>query len=67
MEKLTVFTPTYNRKKTLQNLYNSLLEQNNKDFCWIIIDDGSTDETESLIKNFIYENLISITYIYKEN
>lgn len=67
MEKLTVFTPTYNRKKTLQNLYNSLLEQNNKDFCWMIIDDGSTDETESLIKGFISENLISITYIYKEN
>ena len=55
---ITVFTPTYNRKDELINLYKSLLEQEFKDFEWVIVDDGSKDNTEETVKNFIKENKI---------
>lgn len=67
MEKLTVFTPTYNRAYTLERLYNSLLEQTNNSFIWLIVDDGSTDDTAALINKFISENKIKIRYCYQEN
>jgi len=63
----TVFTPTYNRKKTLTRLYKSLVEQGYPDLVWLIVDDGSTDDTEELINNFKEEGKIIIEYIYKEN
>lgn len=50
--KITVFTPTYNRAYTLKRLFSSLLEQTCQDFEWIIIDDGSTDNTEELVGSF---------------
>lgn len=60
---ITVFTPTYNRAYILPNLYESLKRQSYKNFEWIIIDDGSTDNTESLVKEWIKEkNFFSITY-----
>ena len=65
--KLTYFTPTYNREKLLPNLYNSLLEQTNKNFIWLIIDDGSKDGTEQLVKKWQKENKIQIEYVKKEN
>lgn len=49
---LTIFTPTYNREHTLRRLYFSILSQNIRDFEWIIVDDGSTDDTEKLIQSF---------------
>ncbi len=64
---LTILTPTYNRENTLKNAYLSLLDQTNKDFEWLIIDDGSKDNTKKLVKEFIKENKINITYHYKEN
>ncbi|MCH5222363.1 MAG: glycosyltransferase family 2 protein [Muribaculaceae bacterium] len=64
---LTIFTPTYNRAYTLGRLYESLCRQSCKDFEWLLIDDGSTDETKSLIRGFIEEGKISITYHYKNN
>lgn len=64
---ITVFTPTYNRKEELKRLYKSLLEQEYKDFEWVIVDDGSTDGTEELVKEFIRENLIKINYFKQEN
>lgn len=68
MEKLiTVFTPTYNRAKTLRQCYDSLLEQTNKNFIWLIIDDGSTDNTENIVEEWIQQNNIEIHYIKKEN
>jgi len=47
---ITVFTPTYNRRKELNNLYRSLLKQNSKLFEWLIVDDGSSDETKEYIE-----------------
>ena len=64
---ITVFTPTYNRKNELINLYNSLLEQNYHDFEWLVVDDGSTDETQKYLKQIKKEKKININYIYKEN
>ena len=67
MKTLTVFTPTYNRAHTLERLYRSLCAQTSQDFDWLVIDDGSTDETAALIQRFIDEGRIPIRYIYKEN
>ena len=66
-EKITVFTPTYNRANVLGQLYQSLLRQSNKDFCWLIVDDGSTDETKGIIEQWINENRIKIKYYYQNN
>lgn len=65
--KLTIFTPTYNRAHTLPQLYDSLIRQNNINFEWLIIDDGSTDDTKDLIEKWTNENKISIKYIYQKN
>lgn len=67
MKTLTVFTPTYNRAHTLPRLYRSLCAQTCRDFEWLVIDDGSTDETRSLIQGWMGENIIPIRYIHKEN
>lgn len=48
---LTIFTPAYNRAYTLHLCYESMLRQKNKDFEWLIVDDGSTDNTKELVKN----------------
>ena len=50
---LTIFTPTYNRAYILESLYKSLKNQTIKDFKWLIVDDGSTDNTQELVKNWI--------------
>ncbi|MDR3026875.1 MAG: glycosyltransferase family 2 protein [Acinetobacter sp.] len=65
--KLTIFTPTYNRAGTLIRLYESLKAQVDKSFEWLIVDDGSIDNTEQVVQGFIAENLISIRYIKQEN
>lgn len=65
---ITVFTPTYNRAYTLERLYRSLQSQTVQEFEWIVIDDGSTDNTEELIANFKKENnMFSIRYEKVEN
>lgn len=64
---ITVFTPTYNRKKELKNLYNSLLKQTYTDFEWLIVDDGSKDDTMTFINKIKKDKKIKINYIYKEN
>ena len=65
---LTVFTSTYNRAHTLSRTYDSLCRQSDKDFEWLIVDDGSTDNTEELANKWIQENKqISIRYIKKKN
>lgn len=67
MKTLTVFTPTFNRAYCLHQLYNSLVEQTNMDFSWLIIDDGSTDDTKELVQSWIVEDKIPIQYHYQEN
>ncbi|HRE77335.1 MAG TPA: glycosyltransferase family A protein [Flavobacterium sp.] len=67
MKSITVFTPTYNRAYCLHQLYESLVNQTNKDFIWLVIDDGSIDNTKELIDAWQKENKIDIEYIYKEN
>lgn len=64
---LTVFTPTFNRAYTIHLCYESLKRQTCKDFVWLIIDDGSSDNTKELIENWISEGVISIQYHYQEN
>ena len=67
MKKLTVFTPTFNRIQLLPRLYRSLQDQTDKNFIWMIIDDGSTDGTEELVKIWQLQNTIEILYLYKKN
>ena len=64
---ITVFTPTYNRAYILPKLYESLSNQTIKNFEWLIVDDGSTDDTEILIKSFISKSNFPILYFKKEN
>ena len=65
--EITVITPTYNRGEKLNKLYKSLIEQTNKDFLWLIIDDGSTDNTKKKVDEFIKEDEIQIEYYKKQN
>lgn len=67
MKTLTIFTPAYNRAHTLVRTYKSLCNQICKDFEWLIIDDGSTDNTADIVKKWIKEADFSIRYIYQEN
>lgn len=64
---ITVFTPAYNRAHTIMNLYNSLLRQTYKDFEWLVIDDGSKDNTGDLFCDIIAENKLSIKYYKVKN
>lgn len=64
---ITIFTPAYNRKKELNVLYKSLLLQDYNDFEWVIVDDGSVDDTENLILDLKNENKMNIVYFKQEN
>lgn len=64
---LTIFTPTYNRAHTLARTYRSLCCQTCRNFCWLIVNDGSTDGTEQMVRQWQKENTIPIDYVYKEN
>ena len=68
MAKITVFTPTYNRAYIIENLYKSLQRQSFKDFEWLVVDDGSSDNTEGLFRKWSKENnKFEIRYYKKEN
>lgn len=79
---LTVFTPAYNRAHTITRTYESLIRQTSKDFEWLIIDDGSTDNTRQLVTSWLDNKVIDgdsisgyshrapwlrIRYIYQQN
>lgn len=64
---ISIFTPAYNRKKELKRLYESLESQTDKRFKWLIIDDGSTDNTKDYINEIIKKSTFKINYYYKEN
>lgn len=65
--ELAILTPTFNRGEILQNLYKSLKRQTCKDFEWVIVDDGSSDNTQDIVEKWIAEDEICVRYLYKEN
>ncbi len=67
MKRLTIFTPTYNRAYILPKLYESLCVQTCQDFEWLIVDDGSTDNTQKILDSWLEENRISMRYVLQEN
>lgn len=66
-KEITIFTPTYNRARLLERIYFSLMKQLNHNFIWLIVDDGSIDNTKKIVENFINERKIEIKYIYQQN
>lgn len=64
---ITILTPTYNRKYMLDKAYQSLIKQTDYDFEWLVIDDGSNDNTKELFDKYKKENKIKIRYYYKTN
>lgn len=67
MKFLTIFTPTYNRAYILPKLYHSLCNEPSDSFVWLIVDDGSTDDTQELVENWQREDLIEIVFFKQEN
>lgn len=68
MRRITVYTPTYNRGFCIHQVYESLLKQNSyTEFTWLIIDDGSKDNTKQIVTSFINQNIIDIKYVYQDN
>ena len=68
--KLSILTATYNRANYLKNIYKSIIENEKKSKIkaeWIIINDGSTDNTEEIVNLFLSERKIIIKYIYQKN
>ena len=65
--KFTVFTPTYNRASTLHRPYESLCAQSLRDFEWLIVDDGSTDETRDLVETWRREASFPVRYLRQHN
>lgn len=66
MSTITILTPTYNRAAYLPKLYESLKAQTNRDFLWLVVDDGSGDDTEALIASYGQQD-VEIRYIRQEN
>lgn len=67
MPLVTIFTPVFNRAHTLHRAYESLKSQTFKNFEWIIINDGSTDNTDEVVENYINDNILNIRYYKQEN
>ncbi len=68
MQLITVFTPTYNRADLLPRCYDSMRSQTNQNFIWMIIDDGSTDNTRELVNSWKNEqHEFTVEYYYKDN
>jgi len=65
--RFTVFTPTYNRAYTIHLVFNSLMKQSYKNFEWLIVDDGSTDNTQKIIEEFQQKVWFPIRYIRQRN
>ncbi|OUN38712.1 hypothetical protein B5G28_08455 [Faecalibacterium sp. An77] len=65
--KFTVFTPVFNRGTILSRCFNALQQQTLKDFEWVIVNDGSTDNSDEVIKDIIEQTDIPITYLRLEH
>lgn len=64
---ISVFTPAYNRAYRLPDLYRSLCSQTSRDFEWVIVDDGSTDNTSALVREWEAEAQFPIRYFSQSN
>mgnify|MGYP003294377376 FL=1 len=64
---ITIFTPAFNRAHTIWRTYQSLCRQTCKDFIWMVIDDGSTDNTAELVLKWKENSEFEIIYIYQQN
>ena len=64
---LTIFTPVYNRAHLIHKLYDSLINQTNQNFVWLIVDDGSTDNIKNIIEEYRKSAKFEVRYIYQEN
>ena len=64
---LTVITPVYNRAELIKNLYYSLIKQKNKNFIWLVVDDGSTDAIKTGMEQMMEECDFDIEFYQKEN
>lgn len=64
---ITLFTPTYNRARFLGRIYDCLMSQTSKKYVWIIVNDGSTDESDAICQKILKENTVPVLYIRKEN
>lgn len=67
MPLFTIFTPTFNRAKTLHRVYESLQQQTFRDFEWLIVDDGSVDDTSSIVEGWRQEAAFPIRYVWTKN
>jgi glycosyltransferase involved in cell wall biosynthesis len=67
MPTFTVFTPSYQRAKTLPRVYESLQSQTFTDFEWLVIDDGSTDNTRALVAGWQQDARFPIRYLFQKN
>lgn len=67
MPLITVFTPAYNRARFLDDLHAGLEAQTFKDFEWIVVDDGSSDETPEVMDAIMRESALEITFFRQEN
>lgn len=63
----TVFAPTYNRAHTLGRVYDSLVAQTLRDFEWLVVDDGSTDNTVALLQQWQAEGLLTLRFVVQPN
>lgn len=64
---ITVLTPTYNRAEQLKALFASLQKQSDPGFCWLVVDDGSQDNTKEVVQTFKKEARFPLEYVWKEN
>ncbi len=64
---ITIITPTFNRAHTLPRLYESLKQQSEKSFEWLVVDDGSTDSTEDLLSAYSGEGVLKLRVVRQEN
>lgn len=64
---ITLFTPTYNRAQFLERVYKMMLDQTSKEFVWIIVNDGSSDDTDLIVRKILNEDKLPILYLNKYN
>jgi glycosyltransferase involved in cell wall biosynthesis len=67
MARVTVLTPTYNRAAQLPRLYDSLIRQTYLDFEWLVVDDGSVDDTPELVARYAREAPFEVRYLRRDN